>query len=508
MTRLYVRDLRGGDVRPIADTAGATYPFWSPDSRSIGFFADGKLKRIDVDGTRSTVISDDVDGRGATWAPDGTIVVAPSSTSGLSRIRATGGKTEEVVKLSGDQTSLRFPWFLPDGKHFLYFAMSPHHRGLHIASIDGRLNRKLLETSGSAVFSDNSVVFLRDGALFAQSLDRDSLQLVGEPRQIASGVSGKDNSFGFSGMSVSTGGDLLFPSEFTPKSLLVWRDRTGAVLKSLPAERMFYEPALALDEKSILATSDDPPDSLWEVDVERGRARRLAAGPVPAAGATWSRDGKRIVFLSTSDGKPALAALSSSGGSLEVVATLPQTLYPETFSSDGTVVVLDGPSPNGKDFDLWMLNMADRKVSPMVSGPSNALRAQFSPDGRFFAYSSDETGRAEIFVQTWPLSESKWQVTFAGGDQAFWRGDGKELFYLSPDGKMMSAAVQHGETIAFADPVELFQSPLLPVSMTGNRNQYLVTRDGQRFLLLESATSSPTHLTLVQNFRRLLEQSR
>jgi eukaryotic-like serine/threonine-protein kinase len=506
--RIYVRNLVGADVRPIAATEGASYPFWSPDSRSIAFFADGKLKRADVDGTRSTVIADDVDGRGGTWTSDGTIVFAASSTSGLSRIRATGGQAELFTKLTGDQSSLRFPWALPDGKHFLYVATGDRHRGIYLASLDGRLNQKLLDTYDSAVFSNGSIVFLRDGALFAQELDLGTKQLRGEPRQIATGVSAKQNAFANSGLSASATGDLLFPSEFVAKTSLVWRDRAGAILQALPVERMFYEPALAADEKRMLATSDDPPDSLWEVDLERGRARRLSFGRVPAAGATWSRDGKRIFILSTSDGKPVIGALSPSGGTMEVLSTLAQTLYPETSSPDGTFIVLDGPSPDGKNFDLWMMSLADGKIGPFLASTANELRLQFSNDGRFVSYTSDETGRPEIFVQTWPLSEGKWQVTFTGGDQAFWRGDGKELFYLSPEGKMMSVAVQLGERVSFADPVILFQSQLRPVSMTGNRNQYLAARDGQRFLLLEPASTASAHLTLVQNFSRLLEQKR
>jgi Tol biopolymer transport system component/predicted Ser/Thr protein kinase len=508
VSRLFVRELSDGNVRAVQGTEGASFPFWSPDSRSVAFFADGKLKRIDVDGTQSAVIAADVDGRGGTWSPDGTIIFSPSSTSGLSRVRAMGGKVQVLAKLAGDQSSLRFPWMLPDGKHFLYVAMGgPHNRGVHVASIDGKVNRRLFENSDSAVFTAGVVVFLRDGALFAQGLDLDALQLRGEPRQIASGVSGRQNLFAYSGLSASSPGDVLFPAEFSAKTSLVWRDRAGAILQSLAGERMFSEPSFSPDEKRIAVTSDDPPDSLWEVDVERGRARRLSAGDTPALTATWSRDGKRIFVQSTSGGRPGVAAVPASGGAPQMVATTVQTLYPETVSPDGTFLVLDGPSPDGKDFDLWMLSLGDGKAVPFVATPANELRTQFSPDGRFFSYTSDETGRPEIFVQTWPPSENRWQVTLAGGNQAFWSGDGKELFYLASDGKLMAVAVQLGPNVSFSDPVVLFQTPLTPVSMTGNRNQYLVTRDGRRFLLLEWASSAPTRLTLVQNFPLLLEKN-
>lgn len=188
-----------------------------------------------------------------------------------------------------------------------------------------------------------------------------------------------------------------------------------------------------------------------------------------------------------------------------MLAAPPRALFPGTFTPDGTALVLDGPVAKGKDFDVWQLNVTDRKIGPLLSTPANEVRLKFSPDGHFVCYTSDETGRPEIFVQTWPLSDGKWQITFAGGDQPFWRGDGKEVFYLASDGKLMSVQADLA-TRSFADPVVLFQTPLTPVSITGNRNQYLVPRDGQRFLLFESPNSAPTHLTLVQNFSRLLEK--
>lgn len=502
--RLYLRDLRKGDIRPIADTHGAGFPFWSPDSRSIAFFAEGKLKRIEIDGTRATVIASDVDGRGGTWAPDGTIVFAASSTSGLSRVRATGGVPEVLIERRGDQNSLRFPWFLPDGKHFLFVAQGDRDRGIHVASLDGRLNRKLIDAEDSGVFSGSSILFLREGALFAQELDPGNFEPTGEPRQIASGVGGK-SAFASSGLSVSLAGDVLFPAEFAPKTALVWRDRAGAILRSLVTERMLYEPAFSPDEKRIVATSDDPPDSLWEVDLERGRSKRLSGGDSRATTSAWSHDGTRIALQSSAAGKPALAVLPVSGGKIQILTTTAQTLYPESWSLDDTFLVLNGPGPNARDFDLWALSLVDRKVRPLLSSRANEARLQFSPDGRFVSYSSDETGRAEIFVRSWPLSEDKWQVSTDGGDQAYWRGDGKELFYLAPDGKLMSVAIQPGAPISFADPVILFQTPLSLVSITGNRNQYLATRDGQRFLLLEPTSKSPPHLTLVQNFPLLLE---
>ncbi len=505
--RLYLRDLRKGDIRPIADTDGAGFPFWSPDSRSIAFFTEGKLKRIEIDGTRATVVANDVDGRGGTWAPDGTIVFAASSTSGLSRVRATGGVPKVFIERRGDQSSLRFPSFLPDGKHFLFVAQGHRDRGIHVASLDGRLNRKLIDAQDSGIVSARSILFLREGALFAQELDIGSLEPTGEPRQIASGVGGK-NAFASSGLSVSLAGDVLFPAEFTPKTALVWRDRAGAILRSLVTERMLSEPAFSPDEKRVVATSDDPPGSLWEVDLERGRSKRFSLGDSPASTSSWSQDGTRIAMNSSADGKSVLAVLPASGGKLQILTTLPQTLYPESWSPDDTFLVLNGPGPNASNFDLWALGLKDRKVRPLLASPANEARLQFSPGTRFISYSSDETGRAEIFVRSWPLSENKWQVSTDGGDQAYWRGDGKELFYLAPDGKLMSVAIEQGESISFGDPVVLFQTPLSLVSITGNRNQYLTTRDGQRFLFLEPTSASPPHLTLVQNFPLLLKAAK
>ena len=508
VVRLYLRQLADGQSQPLPGTEGASFPFWSPDSRSIAFFAGGKLSRIDVGQTRSTVIADDVDGRGGAWGPDGTIVFSPSSTSGLSRVRATGGKVEVLTRLTGDQTSHRFPWFLPGGKHLLYIAMADRDRGIHVAPLDGGAGRKLLDAAGSGVFTGGSIVFMRDGALLAQELDLGSLELRGEPRQMAAGVSGRENTFAWSGLSASASGDLLFPAEFTAITSIAWRDRGGALLQTLPSERMLFEPGFDPAEKRVAAASDDPPNSVWEIDLERGRSRRLPfEGGGAAGGATWSRDGKRIVVQTMSGGKPVVAAISTSGGPLEILIA-GHTLYPDSFSPDGTVLALSGTRGDGTDFEIFTLTLSDRKVRPFIGGKGNQVRTQFSPDGRFVAYTSDETGRPEVFVQTFPPTGGKWQVTTTGGDQPYWRGDGKELFYLGPDGRMMSIATDLAPDAAFGDPVPLFQTSLVPASVTGNRNQYLVTRDGQRFLLCESATPTPPHLTLVVNFARTLEAGR
>ena len=506
-SRVYVRDLDRSNVRPLAATEGAAFPFWSPDSRSIAFFAEGKLKRIDIDGTRAMVIADDIDGRGGTWGEGDTIVFASSSTSGLSRIRASGGgEAEPVVKLTGDQISLRFPSFLPGGKHFLYMAMGDRDRGIHVGSVDGRAGRKLFDGFSSAAYVAGSVVFFRAGSLFAQELDSDTLELRGEPRQIASDVTGGPSSFSSSGLSASDAGDLLFPSGMQPRTEMTWRDRAGVVERTVKLDRGFFEPASAPDEKRVVARADDPPDSLWEVDVERGRSRRLSTGNTPFTSAVWSSDGKRIIVSTTKSGKAVVVSLSPSSGSIEVLAEFSNaTLYPESISLDGSLVTFSGPRAGEKDFDLSLMSLADRKVHPLVSGNGNQVRLQFSPDGRFVSYSSDETGRPEIYVRRWPLTDAKWQVTFAGGDQAYWRGDAKELFYLAPDGNLMSIAVTADPEPAFADPVVLFQTSVALVSITGNRNQYLPARDGKRFLFFEGE-SAPVTLTLVQNFARVLEQ--
>ncbi len=500
--RIYVRDLASGDVRAVASTEGASFPFWSPDSKSIAFFADGKLKRAEVGGARAMVIAGDVDGRGGSWSQDGTIVFAPTSTSGLVRVRATGGKPEPVAEMTGDQNSLRFPSFLPDGKHFLYLAQGNRDGGIHLGSTAGGVSRRLLDAKDSAIYAADSILFMRDGVLYAQNFDARKLVVQGEPRQIASGVSSHQSAFASADLSASAAGDLLFPSEFAEKASLVWRDRAGALLLSLPLERMLNEPVFSPDQKRVVAGSND--DSLWDVDLERGRTRRLTSAPLFAGAAVWAPDGKRIFFTSTSNGKSAVASMLASGTNVEILATAARPVYTDAISSDGAVVVLDGPGPSGKDFDLWTLTLSDRKIRPLVSSTANQTRGQFSPDGRFISYSSDETGRPEIFVQTFPPSENKWQITINGGDQAFWRGDGKELFYLALDGKVMSVTMQLDPSVTFADPTVLFQTPLTLVSMTGRRNQYLVTRDGQRFLLVESASTAPTHLKLVLNFPQLL----
>lgn len=500
-SRIYLRDLGNGDTRPIASTEGGVYPFWSPDSRSIAFFADGKLKRVDADGSRAAIIVGEVDGRGGTWGPDGTIVFAPSAGSPLARVRASGGKPETFTRFGPDEGSHRFPSFLPDGKHVLYMVLGgPSARGIHIASVDGVVQRKLIVPSESGVYCDGFVVYTHDGALLAQRLDVDGMRMRGEPIRIASAVTGRQNTFGDSGLSSARSGEIFFPGPFETKSELVWRDRSGAVLQQFAAEKIYDEPSLSRDDRRLVAVGNE---SLWEID-DRGRSRLLVEGYFSSA-PTWSADGKRILFTGTSGGKNGIHAVSASGGKPELVARASTSVYTETLTPDGSGLLLSGPVEN-EQFNLLVLDLADQRIKPFVSGPGHQVRAQFSPDGRFFVYSSDETGRSELFLQTYPPSGAKWQVTFTGGDQAFWRGDGKELFYLAPGGTMMSLAVTLGETPSFGDPVALFATSLKLVSMTGARSQYVVTRDGQRFMLIETAQTVPGHHTLVTSFPRLIER--
>jgi Tol biopolymer transport system component len=276
----------------------------------------------------------------------------------------------------------------------------------------------------------------------------------------------------------------------------------------LPQERLYYEPTFGPDEKRAFMTSDDPPDSLWEIDVERGRARRVTLGKStgPVGSPLWWRGGNRLVIATTSNGKPGIASLDPAGGALRTVAA--GTLYADSLHPRDPILIADGPGPGGKNFDLFEVSLTDGKTRPVIANAGNDLRGQLSPEGDLLAYTSDETGRPEIFVQTWPTSQAKWQVTFAGGDQAAWRGDGKELFYLAPDGKLMSVSVQRTPAVAFGDPVLLFQTPLTLVSVTGNRNQYLASRDGLRFLLLEESRNGSAGATFIVNFAQLLDKSR
>lgn len=489
---LWVRSLDSLSAQALPGTEGASFPFWSPDSRFIGFFAGGKIKKVDASGGPPQTLCEAATAasRGGTWNRDGAIVFATGASGTLYLVSATGGEPSQLTELdqSRFEISHRWPFFLPDGRHFLYFVRSSQAEsgGIYVGSLDSKETKRLLPTSLSAVYSPPGfLLFLRNEALMAQRFDPDKLQLTGEPFSVAENVA-YNLGLGRGAFSVSENGVLAYRTGSGQINQPLWFDRGGKQIGSLGAAGLYFTLGLSPDERrAAVDITDDKTGTadIWLFDLSRGIPSRFTTDPAPDTNPLWSPDGSRIVFAASRGGvSNVLYQKSASGvGNEEVLLKSGETKIPEDWSSDGQVILYQTSNPKTKR-DLWVLPMSgDREPFPFLQTEFNEWQAQLSSDGKWIAYTSDESGAPEVYVQTFPASGGRWRVSTGGGSQPRWRRDGKELFYIAPDRKLMAVDVMPGATFEASVPKALFDTRIL--SLTEFRNHYAVTADGQRFLI-------------------------
>jgi Tol biopolymer transport system component/DNA-binding winged helix-turn-helix (wHTH) protein len=489
---LWVRHLGSMDAQRLPDTEEASQPFWSPDSRWIGYFAKHKLKKIEVSGRTSQTVCDCAQAGGGTWNRDGLIIFSPDLE--LYQVSAAGGKPTRLTTLDNSRRELLHWWphFLPDGRHFLYLVYSvlQQTRGIYLGSLDSLATHRLLPADSSAAYAaPGCLFFIRDRTLMAQWFDPKLLQLKGEAfaitRPVAYSLHTVRGAF-----SVSETGVLAYWS--AGESQLVWIDRTGKRLGPLGALRGYDCPSFSPDERTVAVGASDPEtgnEDLWLVDLSRGVPTRLTFDPSPDGSPVWSPNGSRIAFSSLRDGTWDLYQKASNGtGKDEVLLKGSENEYVEDWSRDGRFITYVSLNAKG-DWDLWVLPMfGDRKPIPYLQTGFNELYSQFSPDGRWISYFSDESGKFEVYVRSFPVPDRKWTVSTGGGSQPKWRRDGKELFYLAPDGKLMAVDVQTGADFRVGIPKVLFDTHKVSIC----DDQYAVTNDGQRFLVsVRENTSAP-----------------
>jgi Tol biopolymer transport system component len=483
---LWVRPLDSLTAKALAGTEGAAYPFWSPDSRFIGFFTQDKLKKIEVFGGPAQTLSDVVEGRGGTWNRNGEIVFAPNYLDALYRISTAGGEATPVTTLdrSHQENSHRWPYFLPDGRHFLYFVRSAQRdqQGLYVGSLDSKDKKRLLSAAGSTAYvAPGYLLFVRDGMLVAQPFDAGRLQITGEPFSVAQRV-GYDSNM-LSNFSVSDT-DVLTYRRGDMNTQLIWVDRGGKQLGSIAAPPDYERPQLSPDEKRLAGARLDPETGagdIWLLELSRGTLSRFTFDPWYDYLPVWSPDGSRIVFASNPDGPTDLYLKALSGtGQSGVLLKSSTPKEPNDWSLDGRFILYDNLDLRTKKRDLWVLPLSgDRQPRPFLQTPFDERQGRFSPDGRSVAYVSDESGRFEVYVQSFPTPGGKWQISTEGGSDPRWRRDGKELFYRAADGKLMAVEVKGGSIFEARSPKVLLATP--PLNFF-DRN-YAVTADGQRFLI-------------------------
>jgi len=503
---LWIYELGSQSASNLADTEGANFPFWSPDNRSIAFFADGKLKKVEVSGGPVQTVCDAPSGRGGTWNKDGVIVFTPDARSGVAlyRVSASGGTVTTVSSLdkSRGELSHRWPMFLPDGTHYLYmatnFAGQKSVDAIFVGSLDSNEKRFVVEATANAAYAaPGYLLFYRDKALFAQRFDLKRFALTGEPTTILNDIQYqpqvKRAVFGASekGVLAAQSGIGVALSE------LLWFDRKGKEVGAVGRPDVYGNVFLAPNGKSVAVSMTDIASQntdIWTYDLQRGGAKRLTFDPAADSVPIWSPDAARLVFASNRTSFNDLHIKNSDGAQEEKsIVHGDIDKFPNDWSRDGKYILYT------QDTDLWFVTLPELKSSLFLKAPSVLRNGQFSPDGKWVAYASNESGKWEIYVTSFPEPRGKWQVSAGGGEQPRWRGDGKELFYISSDGKIMAAPVTTGANFDASTPVALFQvTPRQPVPIY-DLFVYDVSRDGQRFLInteLKQAGSVPMSIVL------------
>jgi serine/threonine protein kinase/Tol biopolymer transport system component len=511
---IWIYELGAQDAKSQADTEGATFPFWSADGKSIGFFAEGKLRKLDVDGGSVQTLCDAPSGRGGTWNKDDVILFTPSGQlgTGLYRIAASGG-TPTLVRspdASHGESSLRWPMFLPDGKHFLYMtfdvAIQSGSNAIFVGSLDSKEQRFVTKaTANPAYVAPGFLVYYRDNTLFAQRFDPAKFDLTGEPTPILTDVQyqARVGRVGFSAM--DSGLLVAQNSGAVSFSQLIWFDRKGSQVGVVGKPELYANVSLAPDGKSAAVDKTDTANQntdVWIYDLQSDRTKRVTFDPAIDSLPVWSPDGSQLAFASARQKHFNLYLKAADGAQEEKpIQPIDADEYPNDWSRDGKFILYTrGPA-------LWFLTLPEMKSAPFLDAPSTLKNAHYSPDGKLVAYASNETGKWEVYVTSFPVPKGKWQVSSGGGEQPRWRGDGKELFYLSSDGKVMSAPVTEGANFDVGAPVPLFQAnPREPVG-TSEQLFYDVTRDGQRFLInTEARQTAVEPMALILNWASRLKK--
>ncbi len=511
---LWVRAMGELDARPLPGTENAAQPFWSPDSTAVAFFADRTLKKVQATGGAPQVIAEVADGLAGTWSRAGDILFPAGGNQPLMRVSAHGGQPVPATTLDPRRGEVRHSWpvFLPDGRHFLFLAVSsdPQTTGVRVGTLgEPGVARVLAAKTNVAYVEPGYLVWREGGRLLAQPFDSHRLVLTGEPQAIAEDVAYSPVS-ARGAFSLSDTGTLVFMP--APTGRLVWYDRRGSPRGFVGEPSEFHSPALSPDGSHLAVGRQNPETAtsdIWVYDLKDGSGLPLT-GPPPGDMALWSPDGQRILFRSGA-GPPGLYIRSLASLGREQPATRAVSGIeglPVAWTPDATRVIVESPVSDTRRFRANLLTLAGGAITPLVDSPPHNQRfVKLSRDGRWMAYASDESGRAEIYVETFPRSRGKWQVSSGGGVEPHWRADGRELYYLDLTGMLAAVPVRVGPSLS-AGPVErLFQTKLRATIGHGllGRNQYDVTPDGQRFVINETAK---TALTVVVGWPALLDDPR
>jgi eukaryotic-like serine/threonine-protein kinase len=486
---LWVRSLESGVVKPLAGTDNSSFPFWSPDSRSLGFFAAGKLMRIDVESGLIKTLTE-TNGRGGAWGSNGVILYGAGSTP-IFRIPADGGTPVAVTQLPENQGTHRNPRFLPDGRHFLYWGVNGgvETRAVYVANADGsEAPRKIIDSEVAAEYlPSGKLLFFRDGRLFAQPFDAKKLTLSGTPALVAEDVLSAPG-LNVAAFSASATGTLAYRNGSPEERQLTWFDRSGKTIETVGMPDRSTPDGVSLspdDQRAAMTRSVNGNMDIWVMDIPRGVLSRFTSEAWRERWPQWLPDGSGILFGSAANGSYDLFRKTFVDSAGQALLTTMGSKIPTDLSTDGRFALFSVVAPKTGQ-DLWALPINPVQAPiPITRTEFFENQGQFAPDMKWVAFQSNESGRYEIYAQPFPGPGSKIQISLNGGTQPRWRRDGKALFYIGSDDVLKEVSLRPGASgnIEPAAPISLFKTHLATTTDGGLIQQYAVSADGNRFLM-------------------------
>jgi Tol biopolymer transport system component/tRNA A-37 threonylcarbamoyl transferase component Bud32 len=511
-TGLWVRSLDDPKARQLTSIGGEAYPFWSPDGKWIGFFADGKLNKIESRGGPVIPMADNYNnGRGGTWNADGTIIFQREWSEGLMKIAAGGGTPEPLTTLDLERFEVahRWPRFLPDGRHFLFYVVSTtntvssEYSGIYMGSLDSDETQMLLRSESRALYAQGHLLYRAGSTLMAHPFDPDKRRFTGDPVPVSTDIPGGAISWGGAHFGVSRSGVLVhLRGAGATSSLLHWRDLDGKILETLGEPAGYWEPALSHDGTRVAVSIGEAAGDIWIHDLTRGVRTRFTFDPADDRNPMWSPDDGRIAFDSSRKRGGEIYVRTTTGqGDVEQVYETDDRIVLTDWSPDGRLIVFSRLISGDNGWDTWTYDMETAEAAPLLTGPFNQFGATFSPDGKWVAFQSNESGTDEIYVQGFPEARGRWMISNGGGLQPRWGGDGRKIYYVNPAG-VHSVAIATDGGFSFGSPTTLFA-----VNMKGSvTSAYAVSNDGQRFLTNELPPFDPSKIgaRLIQNWTATL----